>query len=75
MRDGVVPSNARHTVARKLLTVMWGMWKRSYLDGIAVQLKDSFTGFHAAISVSALISMLKDVIIAQENFCPFAVKT
>ena len=27
--NGMLPSNARHTVARKLLTVMWGMWKRS----------------------------------------------
>ncbi len=24
---GLTPSNARHTVARKLLTVVWGMWK------------------------------------------------
>jgi len=29
VRNGVIPSNARHTVARKLLTVMWGMWKKS----------------------------------------------
>ena len=27
VRDGLTPSNARHTVARKMLTVMWGMWK------------------------------------------------
>ena len=27
MRDGVIPSNARHAVARKMLTVMWAMWK------------------------------------------------
>ena len=27
--DGLTRSNARHAVARKLLTVMWGMWKRS----------------------------------------------
>jgi len=27
LRDGVIPSNARHAVARKMLTVMWGMWK------------------------------------------------
>jgi len=27
--DGLTQSNARHAVARKLLTVMWGMWKRS----------------------------------------------
>lgn len=27
--DGIIPSNARHTSARKLLTVMWGIWKRS----------------------------------------------
>lgn len=25
--DGISTSNARHAVARKLLTVMWGMWK------------------------------------------------
>ena len=29
VRNGIIPSNARHTAARKLLTVMWGMWKRS----------------------------------------------
>jgi transposase len=29
VRDGVTPSNARHTVARKLLTDMWGIWKKS----------------------------------------------
>lgn len=27
MADGALASNARHTVARKMLTVMWGMWK------------------------------------------------
>ncbi|OHB84964.1 MAG: hypothetical protein A2Z38_12235 [Planctomycetes bacterium RBG_19FT_COMBO_48_8] len=27
--NGIIPGNARHTVARKMLTVMWGMWKRS----------------------------------------------
>jgi transposase len=27
VKDGITPSNARHAVARKLLTVMWGMWK------------------------------------------------
>ena len=27
LKDGVITSNARHAVARKLLTVMWGMWK------------------------------------------------
>jgi hypothetical protein len=26
-KDGVITSNARHAVARKMLTVMWGMWK------------------------------------------------
>ena len=26
-RQGVSPSNARHAVARKMLTTMWGMWK------------------------------------------------
>lgn len=25
--EGIMPSNARHAVARKMLTVMWGMWK------------------------------------------------
>ena len=30
--NGVTQSNARHTVARKLLTIMWGMWKRSCQD-------------------------------------------
>jgi len=29
VQNGIIPSNARHTVARKLLTVMWGMWKRN----------------------------------------------
>jgi len=24
---GISPANARHTIARKLITVMWGMWK------------------------------------------------
>ena len=32
VRNGVKPCNARHTVARKLLTVMWGMWKQSWQD-------------------------------------------
>jgi transposase len=27
VKEGVITSNARHAVARKLLTVMWGMWK------------------------------------------------
>jgi len=27
VRDGLTGGNARHTVARKMLTVMWGMWK------------------------------------------------
>jgi transposase len=29
-KNGIIASNARHTVARKMLTVMWGMWKSSY---------------------------------------------
>jgi len=29
VQNGVILSNARHTVARKLLTAMWGIWKRS----------------------------------------------
>jgi transposase len=33
VKDGIITSNARHAVARKLLTVMWGMWKnRSRFD-------------------------------------------
>jgi hypothetical protein len=27
LADGVMPGNARHAVARKLLTAMWAMWK------------------------------------------------
>lgn len=27
VQNGLTPANARHTVARKMLTVMWGMWK------------------------------------------------
>jgi len=27
LRDGVTRSNARHSVSRKIITVMWGMWK------------------------------------------------
>ncbi len=27
VQDGIITSNARHAVARKMLTVMWGMWK------------------------------------------------
>ena len=27
IQNGVTPSNARHTIARKILTAMWGMWK------------------------------------------------
>ena len=27
LEDEIMPSNARHAVARKLLTVMWAMWK------------------------------------------------
>jgi transposase len=33
--NGVIPGNARHTVSRKLLTVMWGMWKRSCQFGLS----------------------------------------
>lgn len=29
LADGCLASNARHAVARKMLTVMWGMWKTS----------------------------------------------
>ena len=36
VNNGVTLSNARHTVARKLLSVMWGMWKtnRRYDESI-----------------------------------------
>jgi transposase len=50
VRNGVIPSNARHTVARKLLTVMWGMWKTScQFDRDKISLSESieksvFTG-------------------------------
>ena len=27
LKDGIIISNARHAVARKMLTVMWAMWK------------------------------------------------
>jgi len=27
VKNGIIPSNARHAVARKMLTVMWAMWK------------------------------------------------
>ena len=27
LKDGMITSNARHSVARKMLTVMWAMWK------------------------------------------------
>jgi len=27
LSGGIMPSNARHAVSRKILTVMWGMWK------------------------------------------------
>ena len=27
--EGIIPSNARHATARKMLTVMWGMWKQN----------------------------------------------
>jgi transposase len=29
VRNGLTPSNARHAVARKLLSVLWAMWKTS----------------------------------------------
>ena len=36
VRDGVAPANARHTTGRKLLSVMWGMWKSNtkYVPGL-----------------------------------------
>jgi len=30
IKNGIATSNARHSVARSLLTVMWGIWKSSY---------------------------------------------
>jgi transposase len=30
LKNGIIASNARHSVARNLLTAMWGMWKNSY---------------------------------------------
>ena len=27
VKNGIIPSNARHAVARKLLTAIWAMWK------------------------------------------------
>jgi len=27
VKNGITPANARHTLARKLLTVIWGIWK------------------------------------------------
>jgi transposase len=27
LENGIIPANARHAVARKMLTVMWAMWK------------------------------------------------
>ncbi len=34
--EGKSPSNARHAVGRKLLTIMWGMWKSNsaYIEGV-----------------------------------------
>ena len=32
VQNGVTLSNARHTVGRKMLTVMWGMWKTNSRD-------------------------------------------
>ena len=29
IHEGLMPSNARHAVARKMLAVMWGMWKQN----------------------------------------------
>jgi transposase len=29
LKNGITPDNAKHTVARKLLAVLWGMWKRN----------------------------------------------
>lgn len=28
VRDGIAPGNARHSVARKMATVLWGIWKQ-----------------------------------------------
>jgi len=31
IQNGIKPANARHTIARKLLTVLWGIWKSQSL--------------------------------------------
>jgi len=36
VQDGVISSNARHAVARKMLTVMWGRLCRGNAYGIEV---------------------------------------
>lgn len=44
LSDGIMPSNARHAVARKMLTAMWGMWKtNSQLDESSCRKPDSKT--------------------------------
>jgi transposase len=46
LEDGIMPSNARHAVARKLLTVMWAMWKtNSRFDESILQKPDTQTAF------------------------------
>jgi len=46
LKDEIMPSNARHAVARKLLTVMWAMWKtNSRFDESILQKPDTQTAF------------------------------
>ena len=49
LEDGIMPSNARHAVARKLLTVMWAMWKtNSRFDESILQKPDTQTALVSA---------------------------
>jgi hypothetical protein len=51
LEDGIMPSNARHAVARKLLTAMWAMWKtNSRFDESMCRKPDT----QAALSLSGL---------------------
>jgi transposase len=51
LEDGIMPSNARHAVARKLLTVLWAMWKtNSRFDESMCRKPDT----QAALSLSGL---------------------
>ena len=50
VKDGVIPSNARHAVARKLLTVIWGMWKTNS------QFNESLVGGHPKTAQKTITS-------------------